>query len=242
MRSASLALFVFIIPASHAFLAYKSRLCDHSIIPDQKISSRFNQLSSTVIANTKIHHDDVTNVNVDNGIVARAPSSSHQLKRINSSSTLQNFFLATTTAASILFLAGAPTPASAVSGGGLDYAGLDITGRDFSNGDYKGKDFTQVCLHMCVSSANTFSSSCWLWRIHVCTSIKTLINHFSRQTIAKGANFAKSNLQGCRFYKAYLVCSKKSFSFIIATLFRLIIITSPFPSHDDFLQQYCYEG
>jgi len=162
MRSASLALFVFIIPASHAFLAYKPPLCDHSIMSERKRSSGFNQLSSTAISKTEIHHDDVTDadVNLSNGIVARAPSSSHQLKRINSSSTLQNFFLASTTAASILFLAGAPTPASAVSGGGLDYAGLDITGRDFSNGDYKGKDFTQVCLHMCVSSANTFSSSC----------------------------------------------------------------------------------
>lgn len=37
-----------------------------------------------------------------------------------------------------------PQVASAVSGGGLDYANLDITGQDFSNGNYKGKDFTQV--------------------------------------------------------------------------------------------------
>jgi hypothetical protein len=158
MRSASLALF-FIIPASHAFLAYKSPPCDHSII-SQKRSSRFNQLSSTAISKTEIHHDDVTDVNLSNGIVAQAPSSSYQLERIHSSSTLQSFFLASTTAASILFLVGAPTPASAVSGGGLDYAGLDITGRDFSNGDYKGKDFTQVCLHTRVCSANTFTYSC----------------------------------------------------------------------------------
>jgi hypothetical protein len=63
-----------------------------------------------------------------------------------------------------------PSPSSAVSGGGLDFAGLDISGQDFSNKNvnaYKGKDFTQV--------------------------------------IAKGTNFAGSNLQGCRFYKAYLV-------------------------------------
>jgi hypothetical protein len=159
MRSASLALF-FIIPASHAFLAYKPPLCDHSIISERKRSSGFNQLSSTAISKTEIHHDDVTDVNLSNGIVAQAPSSSYQLERIHSSSTLQSFFLASTTVASILFLVGAPTPASAVSGGGLDYAGLDITGRDFSNGDYKGKDFTQVCLHTRVCSANTFTYSC----------------------------------------------------------------------------------
>jgi uncharacterized protein YjbI with pentapeptide repeats len=61
-----------------------------------------------------------------------------------------------------------PTAATAVSGGGLDYAGIDISGQDFSNSKtYKGKDFTQV--------------------------------------LAKATNFANSNLQGCRFYKAYLV-------------------------------------
>lgn len=61
-----------------------------------------------------------------------------------------------------------PLPASAVSGGGLDYAGTDISGQDFSNSKaYKGKDFTQ--------------------------------------TIAKGTNFSGSNLQGNRFYRAYLV-------------------------------------
>lgn len=61
------------------------------------------------------------------------------------------------------------TPAIAVSGGGLDFAGIDISGQDFSNDSktYKGKDFTQV--------------------------------------LAKATNFASSNLQGCRFYKAYLV-------------------------------------
>lgn len=37
-----------------------------------------------------------------------------------------------------------PQIASAVSGGGLDYANLDISNQDFSNGNYKGKDFTQV--------------------------------------------------------------------------------------------------
>jgi hypothetical protein len=37
-----------------------------------------------------------------------------------------------------------PQIATAVSGGGLDYANMDITGEDFSNGQYKGKDFTQV--------------------------------------------------------------------------------------------------
>jgi uncharacterized protein YjbI with pentapeptide repeats len=61
------------------------------------------------------------------------------------------------------------SPAMAVSGGGLDYAGTDISGQDFSNNSktYKGKDFTQV--------------------------------------LAKATNFANSNLQGCRFYKAYLI-------------------------------------
>eukprot|EP00568_Trieres_chinensis_P009277 CAMPEP_0183292092 /NCGR_PEP_ID=MMETSP0160_2-20130417/1286_1 /TAXON_ID=2839 ORGANISM="Odontella Sinensis, Strain Grunow 1884" /NCGR_SAMPLE_ID=MMETSP0160_2 /ASSEMBLY_ACC=CAM_ASM_000250 /LENGTH=222 /DNA_ID=CAMNT_0025453003 /DNA_START=42 /DNA_END=710 /DNA_ORIENTATION=+ len=72
-------------------------------------------------------------------------------------------------AAAMTFSAVAPiSPANAVSGGGLDYAGIDISGQDFSKSTiYKGKDFTQV--------------------------------------IAKGTNFAGSNLQGCRFYKAYLV-------------------------------------
>ena len=76
---------------------------------------------------------------------------------------------ALTTAAGIFGMAIlSPIPASAVSGGGMDYAGIDITGKDFSNSkDYKGKDFTQV--------------------------------------IAKGTNFSGSNLQGNRFYKAFLV-------------------------------------
>ena len=72
------------------------------------------------------------------------------------------------TAAATATKASLSTPAHAVSGGGLDYAGIDITGQDFSNSKaYKGKDFTQ--------------------------------------TIAKGTNFSGSNLQGCRFYKAFLV-------------------------------------
>lgn len=75
-------------------------------------------------------------------------------------------------AASILGLGlacSSASPALAVSGGGLDFAGLDISGQDFSNNSkaFKGKDFTQV--------------------------------------LAKATNFASSNLQGCRFYKAYLV-------------------------------------
>ncbi|CAM9825854.1 unnamed protein product [Pylaiella littoralis] len=37
---------------------------------------------------------------------------------------------------------GAPAPASAISGGGLDYAELNLTGKDFSNGKYKSKDFS----------------------------------------------------------------------------------------------------
>lgn len=32
-----------------------------------------------------------------------------------------------------------PAPASAISGGGLDYAELNLTGKDFSNGKYKAK-------------------------------------------------------------------------------------------------------
>jgi hypothetical protein len=40
-----------------------------------------------------------------------------------------------------------PILASAVSGGGLDFANMDITGQDFSNGSYKGKDFTQGTRH-----------------------------------------------------------------------------------------------
>ncbi|CAM9861927.1 unnamed protein product [Scytosiphon promiscuus] len=35
-----------------------------------------------------------------------------------------------------------PAPASAISGGGLDYAELNLTGKDFSNGKYKAKDFS----------------------------------------------------------------------------------------------------
>lgn len=65
-------------------------------------------------------------------------------------------------------LAISPQVATAVSGGGLDYAGTDISGKDFSNSkQYKGKDFTQV--------------------------------------LAKATDFSNSNLQGCRFYKAFLV-------------------------------------
>jgi len=89
----------------------------------------------------------------------------HSMKEIKAAATAT----ATATAASMIAAAVAvPLTASAVSGGGLDYAGIDITGQDFSNSKaYKGKDFTQ--------------------------------------TIAKGTNFSGSNLQGCRFYKAFLV-------------------------------------
>lgn len=82
--------------------------------------------------------------------------------------------------------------ASAVSGGGLDYAGLDLTGQNFSNGNYKGKDFTQV--------------------------------------IAKGTNFAKSNLQGCRFYKAYLVRAP-TFSYRIIIQVVVVVVSKKFHSH-----------
>eukprot|EP00980_Cylindrotheca_fusiformis_P004844 scaffold1034_cov127-Cylindrotheca_fusiformis.AAC.25 len=44
----------------------------------------------------------------------------------------------------VAILAIAPTAVTAVSGGGLDFAGIDISGKDFSNQNYKGKDFTQV--------------------------------------------------------------------------------------------------
>eukprot|EP00752_Nemacystus_decipiens_P007569 g6762.t1 len=54
--------------------------------------------------------------------------------------------VASWTLAAVL-LAGAPllanpSPAAAISGGGLDYAELNLTGRDFSNGKYKSKDFS----------------------------------------------------------------------------------------------------
>lgn len=32
-----------------------------------------------------------------------------------------------------------PSPAAAISGGGLDYAGLNLTGQDLSKGKYKSK-------------------------------------------------------------------------------------------------------
>ena len=45
-----------------------------------------------------------------------------------------------------------PSPASAISGGGLDYAELNLTGKDFSNGKYKSK----VC-----QQAQNPKENCW---------------------------------------------------------------------------------
>lgn len=58
----------------------------------------------------------------------------------------QRATVASWTLAAVL-LAGVPllapsAPASAISGGGLDYAELNLTGKDFSNGKYKSKDFS----------------------------------------------------------------------------------------------------
>lgn len=45
-----------------------------------------------------------------------------------------------------------------------------------------------------------------LWYFKYCINGTYIANSFSRaQVLAKATNFAKSNLQGCRFYKAYLV-------------------------------------
>ena len=89
-----------------------------------------------------------------------------------------------------------PLAATAVSGGGLDFANLDITGQDFSNGNYKGKDFTQ---------GKRVALSLSLTEILCCISLtKTHARNPTHPVIAKGTTFAASNLQGCRFYKAYL--------------------------------------
>lgn len=86
-------------------------------------------------------------------------------------------------------------PALAISGGGLDYSGTDISGQDFSNGNYKGKDFSQGRRR----SIDAFKG------------LKPLVSNLSSSSsflylvIAKATTFSGSNLQGCRFFKAYLV-------------------------------------
>ena len=102
------------------------------------------------------------------------------------------------------FILSSASAAWAVSGGGLDYAGIDITGQDFSNGNYKGKDFTQARSSKFVY----FSLISQSFRSHLLSTTKICFldsSKHSLQVIAKGTTFAKSNLQGCRFYKAYLV-------------------------------------
>lgn len=54
------------------------------------------------------------------------------------SATVASWTLAAVLLAGVPML-GAPAPASAISGGGLDYAELNLTGKDFSNGKYKSK-------------------------------------------------------------------------------------------------------
>jgi uncharacterized protein YjbI with pentapeptide repeats len=66
-------------------------------------------------------------------------------------------------------------------------AGVAVSGGglDFANMDLSGQDFSNTAQH----KGKDFT-----------------------QVIAKGTNFASSNLQGCRFFKAYLVsCSRKKF-------------------------------
>ena len=88
-----------------------------------------------------------------------------------------------------------PSAALAVSGGGLDYAGIDISGQDFSNQNYKGKDFTQ----------GMYYQSCILTFLLRLSSMTSLTQPKHIPVLAKATTFANSNLQGCRFYKAYLV-------------------------------------
>lgn len=146
IRSVLLSL-ICILPAADAFFStYFKSACHHSLVKSNHRNNLLNQLSSTIVPNTEIRHVD--DYDVDGGIA-------HHRRHAPPSSTLRNLILSTTISANII-LFGASVPASAVSGGGLDYAGLDITGRDFSNGDYKGKDFTQVsaCVFACISQLN----------------------------------------------------------------------------------------
>lgn len=91
------------------------------------------------------------------------------------------------------------SPALAVSGGGLDFANLDISNQDFSNGNYKGKDFSQVSIFV-ISMYFRMRQKKGFSKLF--TNEQTLRMF---QVIAKGATFTKSNLIGCRFFKAYLV-------------------------------------
>jgi uncharacterized protein YjbI with pentapeptide repeats len=126
------------------------------------------------------------------------------------------FALSLLVSAAIVTAALLPTASFAVSGGGLDYANLDITGMDFSKGNYKGKDFTQgtdermnatlgrrrtpwVHWHASTASIPTFRTNCHS-SPHYCLCLPP-----DASVIAKTTNFAGSNLQGCRFFKAYLV-------------------------------------
>lgn len=118
----------------------------------------------------------------------------------NAQSPLSNVatVFASTVAVGVMLLSTVGSTAWAVSGGGLDYAGIDISGQDFSNASYKGKDFTQVRI-LCRAYVA-------VWYFKYCINGTYIANSFSRaQVLAKATNFAKSNLQGCRFYKAYLV-------------------------------------
>jgi uncharacterized protein YjbI with pentapeptide repeats len=118
--------------------------------------------------------------------------------------------------AAIMTTALIPAASFAVSGGGLDYANIDITGQDFSKGNYKGKDFTQgtdermeplaggesrgAHWHALNASIPTLRTSSHSSRHYCFVSLPT-----GSSVIAKTTNFAGSNLQGCRFFKAYLV-------------------------------------
>jgi hypothetical protein len=162
MKSASLVVIAFSIPAS---LAFQASLAGHVAARSSSGGGVVQQVrSSPSSASLFATENDMTS------------DESPLLKQINSSITAA-------AAAAALFLATAPV-VNAVSGGGLDYAGLDISNQDFSNGNYKGKDFTQV--------------------------------------LAKATTFANSNLQGCRFYKAYLV----SYLFVVSDIAGLSSIIS----------------
>lgn len=80
------------------------------------------------------------------------------------------------------------SPASAVSGGGSDYASLDISGQNFSNSNYKGKDFTQV-----VAKGTSFVKS----NLQGCRFYNSfLVNADFEGADARGASFERNNMDG----------------------------------------------
>eukprot|EP00537_Pseudo-nitzschia_pungens_P004283 CAMPEP_0172357694 /NCGR_PEP_ID=MMETSP1060-20121228/2053_1 /TAXON_ID=37318 /ORGANISM="Pseudo-nitzschia pungens, Strain cf. cingulata" /LENGTH=288 /DNA_ID=CAMNT_0013078501 /DNA_START=219 /DNA_END=1085 /DNA_ORIENTATION=+ len=105
----------------------------------ERPNSNSNSISN---ANAKNHLAESTGDDRTQTKAAAVAAAEHQHGSFSDTTRWQSLWA--TAAAILLATAGLPLGASAVSGGGLDFAGLDISNQDFSNQNFKGKDFTQV--------------------------------------------------------------------------------------------------